>query len=194
MDLKNQTKKGKLMIKKIAVIDTETNWENDVMSIGVMIADSENYRRTDSKYYILNHEAAVGGMYSYVLNIKGHETINTLKDKVLEDLDMWLKDNKVEHLYAYNANFDKTHLPELSHYTWHDIMKLAAYKQYNKSIPDDLPCCKSGRLKSGYGVEQILRMLGLTNYTETHNALMDARDELKIMELLNLDADLYPTI
>jgi hypothetical protein len=31
--------------------------------------------------------------------------------------------------------FDKRHLPELGGYAWYDIMKLAAYRQYNPKIP-----------------------------------------------------------
>ena len=42
-----------------------------------------------------------------------------------------------------------------------------------------------GRLRHGYGVEPILRLLsGNSAYRETHNALQDALDELAIMELL----------
>ncbi len=42
-----------------------------------------------------------------------------------------------------------------------------------------------GRLRHGYGVEPILRLLsGNSAYRETHNALQDALDELTIMELL----------
>ena len=41
------------------------------------------------------------------------------------------------------------------------------------------------RLKRGYGVEDVLRMLSQRNlYRETHNAVLDAQDELEIMKLL----------
>jgi len=40
-------------------------------------------------------------------------------------------------------------------------------------------------LKRGYGVENILKMLsGNHRYYETHNAVLDAEDELQIMQLL----------
>jgi len=35
---------------------------------------------------------------------------------------------------------------------------------------------------------------GARNYSEVHNALCDAEDELKIMQLLKLDIDRYPEI
>ena len=48
-------------MKKIAVIDTETNWENRVMSIGIVIADSFSYKILDTRYFILNPEYTMGG-------------------------------------------------------------------------------------------------------------------------------------
>lgn len=33
---------------KFAVIDTETNWNDEVMSIGVVVADSETKKKMDS--------------------------------------------------------------------------------------------------------------------------------------------------
>lgn len=119
------------MKKRIAVIDTETTYYDDVMSIGIVIADSTDLKADMSLYYVFPEEC------------------------------------------------------------W----KLAAYRQYNPCIPEDAPCYKTGRLKSGYGVESIMRMLsGARNYSEVHNALCDAEDELKIMQLLKLDIDRYPEI
>ncbi len=93
---------------------------------------------------------------------------------------------------AYNAKFDLNHLPELSDYTWCDIMKLASNKKYNPKIPANVECFKNGRMKSGYGVENILRMLlGTNRYNETHNAFYDAVDELKIVQLLGHPIDMY---
>ena len=36
------------------VIDTETTWTDDVMSIGAVIADSKNYSIIDSRYYLID--------------------------------------------------------------------------------------------------------------------------------------------
>ena len=46
-----------------AVIDTETNWNDRVMSIGVVIADTETLQSVESVYHILTPEYQVGGMY-----------------------------------------------------------------------------------------------------------------------------------
>ena len=73
-----------------------------------------------------------------------------------------------------------------------DIMRLAAYRQFNPCIPSDAECFSTGRMKRGYGVEPMLRMLsGRRSYYETHNALHDAMDELEIMRLLGYRPEEY---
>ena len=52
---------------KFAVIDTETNWSDQVMSIGTVIADEHTFQLIDAKYHILPLECKVGGMYSDTL-------------------------------------------------------------------------------------------------------------------------------
>ena len=181
------------MCSKIAVIDTETNWSDKVMSIGAAFADSENWKLIGTRYYILTPECRRGGMFSDVLEIDGVKA--DLKDKrsaVLDDLTKIMKSYDASSIFAYNALFDFKHLPELSHYEWYDIMKIAAYKQYNKAIPEYADCYGTGRLKSNYGVEPIMRMLsGNRSYFEVHNALCDAVDELKIVQLLEQEFDTY---
>lgn len=182
------------MSRKFAVIDTETNWNNEVMSIGVLVAKCRNFEKTDSRYYILPQEEKVGGMYSKSMRQTTHEIITGHRTEVISDVRALLNSNGVDDLFAYNASFDKNHLPELSDFCWHDIMKIAAYKQHNPCIPDHFPCYKTGRLKRGYGVEPMLQMLGVEDYCETHNAVIDARDELKIMIKLGYEIDYYPEI
>ncbi|MBD5103832.1 MAG: hypothetical protein HDT47_03095, partial [Ruminococcaceae bacterium] len=65
-------------------------------------------------------------------------------------------------------------------------------RQYNPKIPKNAECYGTGRLKRGYGVESIYRMLsGDSGYCEIHNALTDAMDELEIMRMLNIDTKSY---
>ncbi len=176
----------------IAVIDTETNWHNEVMSIGIAIADAGSFKCLEKKYYIIEPECLVGGYYSNVLNLRDLKSINKGRDEAMEEIEVYLRKNSVTKIFAYNASFDYGHLPELSWFKWFDIMRIAAYRQYNRAIPDNLPCCKSGRLKSNYGVEPIMRFLsGDETYREMHNAVYDAVDELKIMELMGLTLDAY---
>lgn len=179
--------------KYFAVIDTETNWSDSVMSIGVVIAEKATFKAVDKKYYIITPECNSGGMYSSVLDLKNVKV--SLKEKrknVMSDLINTLESYDIDSIFAYNANFDCKHMKELNKYKWFDIMRLAAYKQYNKAIPEDAQCCKTGRLKSGFGVEPVMNMLlGSQDYKEVHNALCDAVDELKIMKLLGHKIEKY---
>lgn len=173
------------MADKFAVIDTETNWNDEVMSIGVIVADSETKEKIDSIYYIIDPEYRVGGMYSNKLRFDEKEVCVANRKQALKKIRQWLDTYNVQKLFAYNASFDKRHLPEYAQYKWYDIMRLAAYRQYNKAIPDSADCYNTGRLKYGYGVENILKMLSKNKrYSETHNAVLDAEDELQIMQLL----------
>lgn len=179
-------------VEKFAVIDTETNWNDQVMSIGIIIADGRTKEKIASKYYIITPEYKVGGMYASELESSEKEARVTDRKQALEELRQWMDSYQVRKLFAYNASFDKRHLPEYSKYRWYDIMRLAAYRQYNKAIPASAECCQTGRLKRGYGVEDILQMFSRNNsYRETHNAVTDAEDELKIMKLLGYGINEY---
>ena len=176
------------MIDKFAVIDTETNWNDEVMSIGIVIADSETKKKIDEIYYIIDPEYKVGGMYSDELQLDKEKAHITNRKQALKEIKKWLNTYHVRKLFAYNASFDKRHLPEYSEYKWYDIMRLAAYRQYNLAIPSSADCFKTGRLKRGYGVEDILKMLSKNKrYRETHNTVLDAQDELEIIRLLGHD-------
>ena len=176
-----------------AVIDTETNWENQVMSIGTVIAEEGTFRPLAAKYHVLTPEYLVGGMFSGVLFPDGRlKPLVAPRPAVMENLNDWLRRYDVASIFAYNAAFDHKLLPELDGFAWYDIMRLAAYRQYNPSIPADAECCATGRLKRNYGVEPMLRLLsGEQTYRETHNALYDAVDELTIMRLLGHPLERY---
>ena len=174
------------MMPRFAVIDTETNWVDQVMSIGVVIADAESFRPLDAKYYILPEPCAIGGMYENTLYLKTPVTpIQCTRQDAISDMKGWLKAAGVTSLFAYNACFDRNHLPELRSFAWFDIMRLAAYRQYNPKIPACADCFSTGKLKRGYGVEAMLRLLSNDpSYHESHNAFFDALEELEIMRLL----------
>ena len=174
-------------MSKFAVIDTETTWGDEIMSIGVAIADWKTFTLLDKRYYILTPFKNHGGMYTYALYIRGIKPdLECSRETAMSELRSFLADHEVETMFAYNAAFDHRHLPELSHLIWHDIMKVAAYRQHNPKIPNCAECYSTGRLKRDYGVESVYRMLSEdSRYCETHNAMNDAIDELDIMRLLN---------
>ena len=171
---------------KFAVIDTETNWADQVMSIGTVIADADTFELIEAKYHILPIECEIGGMYEGTLFIKTPvQPILCTRAEAISDLRTWFDHHRVRSIFAYNACFDRNHLPELRDFDWYDIMRLAAYRQHNPRIPANADCCSTGRLKRGYGVEPMLRLLsGNCTYHESHNAFFDALDELEIMRLL----------
>lgn len=175
-----------------AVIDTETNWNNALMSIGTVIADKDTFKPVKVRYHVLTPEFEVGGMFSDVLFDDRLKHILCTRDEAMEDLVCLLKEYGVEDVFAYNAPFDRRLMPELGLFNWYDIVKIAAYRQYNRKITKWDECCKTGRLKHDYGVEAMLRRLsGDKAYCETHNALYDALDELEIMRLLGYRTDSY---
>ena len=180
-------------MSRFAVIDTETTWSDEVMSIGTVVADSDTFDLIEKKYYILTPFKGYGGMYTYALyadDIK--PDLECSRAKAVDELRRFLFAHGVETIFAYNAAFDYRHMPELNHLIWHDIMKLAAYRQHNPKIPSCAECYGTGRLKRGYGVESIYRLLSEDlAYCEMHNALTDAIDELEIMRLLNHNLDRY---
>ena len=61
------------MSKMFAVIDTETTWYDKVMSIGVVIADYDDYSIKEKLYYVITPEYKDGGMFSGQLKIAGKQ-------------------------------------------------------------------------------------------------------------------------
>ena len=183
-------------MRHFCVIDTETNWADQVMSIGTVIADAQTFEAIDSKYYILPIECQVGGMYEHTLFVETPvQPILCTREEAIDDLRDWFHQYQVRSIFAYNASFDRNHLPELRSFDWYDIMRLAAYRQHNPKIPATADLCSTGRLKRGYGVEAMLRLLSdRYTYCESHNAYHDALDELKIMKLLCHKLADYPLL
>ena len=171
---------------KFAVIDTETNWADQVMSIGTVIADADTFELIEANYHIQPIECEIGGMYHDTLFLETPvKPILCTRAEAIADLRAWFGQHEVRSIFAYNACFDRNHLPEMRDFDWYDIIRLAAYRQYNPRIPADADCCSTGRLKRGYGVEPMLRLLSENcTYHESHNAFFDALDELEIMRLL----------
>ena len=185
-------KPAKVLLENyFAVIDIETNYEDKVMSIGIVISEENSMEVIDKNYYILTPEFKVGGIYSDFLKNRKVPHEKCTRSDAIASITSIFKEYGVSKIFAYSANYDRNHLPELSEYKWYDIMKIAAYKQYNPML-ENLECFNTGRLKTNYGVEPIMRMLSNDHkYHEKHNAILDAIDELKIMQLLGHKLDFY---
>ena len=112
-----------------AVLDTETNWNNRVMSVGVVLSAGIDLTPIDTRYYILTPEAEVGGMFSAALWLESTPALVRTREEAVRELREWLDEAEVESIFAYNARFDYGMLPELRDRRWYDIMGLAAYRQ-----------------------------------------------------------------
>ena len=174
----------------IALIDTETNFNDEVISIGVIVADSINYSEIEHKYYIITPECKYPGMFSDVLGITKNNGIIS-RVQAIQNIKSLFAKYQIKKIFAYNAPFDLNHMSELSGFEWYDIMTIAANKNYNDKLPNYLEYCGTGKLKKGYGVEKMMGYLSNSSYNEKHNALCDAEDELKIMKLLNKPISIY---
>ena len=74
-------------MNKFIVLDTETTWDNRVMSIGAVVADAQTYQPIDAKYYILNPEYRAGGMFSYALiNDEVEKPLICSREKAIKNL------------------------------------------------------------------------------------------------------------
>ena len=180
-------------MENFIVLDTETTWQDKVMSIGVVVASGDTMTPIEYRYYIINPEFREGGMYSHVLiRKKAEENVVCTREQALYDIKNCIRKYNAGSLFAYNAAFDRQHLPELKQYAWFDIMRIAAYRQFNPRIPAMAPVCSTGRMKSRYGVQDMFQYLsGDYTYREIHNALDDAMGELRLMQLLSRKIDQY---
>lgn len=182
--------------KKICVIDTETNYSDEVISIGAAIVDARSYDVIETLYLIVYPECLKPAMFSDELEIEGvNIDLKDKRNKCIKKVKELLIKHDVDNIFAYNACFDRYHLPELSNYNWYDIMKIAAYRQYNPTLIGHGCFYSTGRLIRGYGVENVLKLLRkkhhLKTYKEVHNAVNDAIDEAEVMKLLEHSITTY---
>lgn len=179
--------------EKIAVIDTETNNDGELLSVGVVFADKESFTPIGRKYYVVDPAYKKPSMFFMsIFNEKAGLFRKVKRQQLASEIVALLKENNAKSIFAYNAAFDYKLLDELHDYPWYDIMKLAAYKQYNDKIPAECEFCSTGRLRYDYGAEAIYKLLsGDEKFIELHNAILDASCELKIIEMLKYPFSAY---
>ena len=86
------------------MIDTETTWTDEVMSIGAVIADGRDFSVIDSRYYLIDPAFRRGGMYSGALRMCGiPKEIISARHEMAADMRKWLETNSVDSIFAYNA-------------------------------------------------------------------------------------------
>ncbi len=175
-----------------AVLDVETNWNNEVMSIGVVVADCETFAAVDKKYYVIYPECRVGGIYSSVLRDINNDLIcDCSREQAIDGINKLMSQYGVCDILAYNAPFDYKCLHELHNYVWRDILPIAANRNFNDKLPDNCEYFSTGLLKSGRGLQNVMRLVYFCGFTEQHNALQDSLDELQLMQLVNQPLSAY---
>lgn len=176
--------------ENFAVIDVETNYSNEPMSVGVVISNC-NFEVIDSVYFAITPEIYDGGMFSGQLRFDTIPYIKSTKKRTIEIIQLALAKYGVKYVFAYNSSFDSKCLKELNN-EWCDIVSTVAYKQYNPLLngKNEIPFSNTGRLKK-YSFETVMKLTVDNNYCETHNALLDAVDELFLMCNTNMDVNCF---
>ena len=175
-----------------AVVDVETNWNNEAMSIGIAIGDAESFNVVDKAYYVIHPECETGGMYYGVLrSVSPDLIVDCSRKEALGGIVRLLARYGIKDILAYNAPFDCKCLYELSNYTWRDILPVAANRNYNGRLPDNCEYYSTGLLKRGRGVENVMRLIYRRDFCELHNGLQDALDELHLMRLIGVPLQAY---
>lgn len=181
-----------------AVIDTETTYADEVMSIGIVMADEETFRPVDARYYIIGappiRPAACSPMCSSApstarCRLRSASVRGGTRSRICAPL--WRGMARTRSLPTTRILTGAT-CRSCGRIIGATLCGRAAYRQFNPTIPADADCYATGRLKCGCGVEATLRrLLGRADYYEVHNALADAVDELLIMRLLAHPLCLY---
>ena len=179
-----------------AVVDTEANFQNELMSVGMLIVRKKDLAITEEYYAMITPACNKAAMFSSSLKYQPeagehwNQLITNEKAAVQAVLKV-LRDRQICAVFAFGAGFDRKMLPALHDFSWCDIMDIAVYKQYNPHLPVSAPFYGTGRLKRGGSVEGLLRMMDSPRYQETHNALQDAKDELKLIQLIGRPIEQY---
>jgi hypothetical protein len=178
-------------LQTIAIIDTKTNYIDNAISVGVAIVNTNNWQLQQAQYYLISPELINNHQYDNLNIAHVYKSYFGQLSDVENHIRKLLSDYNVTNIYAYNATFVFQSLPGLQLYFWYDIMKIAAYKQYNKYLPQNIEYLENGRIKYGYGIKNIMEYLTQTYFFYTNHALYDVLDEIRIMKMLELNIEEY---
>ena len=79
----------------------------------------------------------------------------------------------------------------MQNYHWYDIIKVAAHKQYNYKLPDNLMFNDQGRLLYKCNIKDLMEILTKTYFYYTNHALYDTLDIARIMKIVDLNINVY---
>ncbi len=202
----------------VAVIDVETTWRNEVMSIGAVIVDTQDkYRILEVAYWLVSPFCYQPAMFSGAIDLslakgrsffyqKGVRILDLVTEtedsfeNCIEGLQKFLDRYDVSSCFAYNGHFDKRHLLDLDGVSWFDLVVPFTSLDLNPFLSSQVfpDYCLGGgkaglRLVRDFSFSDIMRHIPgcKRNYHETHNGCIDAFDEAMAMQLINLPRDEY---
>lgn len=201
----------------VAVIDVETTWRDEVMSIGAVIVDTQDkYRILEIAYWLVTPFCYQPAMFSRAIDLsmvkersffykKGNRVLDSVTEKedsfekCIAGLQALLDCHDVSSCFAYNGHFDKRHLLDIDGVAWFDLVvpftsyDLNPYISSQKIPPENLGVGKAGlRLVKEYSFFNIMRYIpGCKRYYETHNGCVDAFEEAMAMQMMKLPRDEY---
>lgn len=176
----------------IAIIDAKLNFIDEIISIGIAIVDAKTFEIKTAEYFLVPEELIIDGFnngnitiaHTYQTYFGAHKDIENHIRKLLNQYN-------ITNIYTFNGKFIYSKLTGLQKYHWYDIMKVAAYKQYNYKLPDNLMFNDQGRLLYKCNIKDLMEILTKTYFYYTNHALYDVLDETKMMKLLDLNINVY---
>ncbi len=175
----------------IAIISVKTNSMGHAIAIGVAVIDANQWQLQQAQYYIISDELLCYYTYDNIYLSHVYKSYFGKLGDVENHIRKTLTKYQITNIYAYNAQFVCKTCPGLHMYYWYDIMKIAAYKQYNSYLPSNIDYLDNGRIKYKYNIPHIMEYLNISYFRYVDHALYDVLDELRIMKTLNININTY---
>ena len=176
----------------IAIIDAKLNFIDEIISIGIAIVDAKTFKVKTAEYFLVPEELIIDGFnndnitiaHTYQTYFGAHKDIENHIRKLLNQYN-------ITNIYTFNGKFIYRKLAGLQKYHWYDIIKVAAYKQYNYKLPDNLMFNDQGRLLYKCNIKDLMEILTKTYFYYTNHALYDTLDIARMMSLIDLPIEQY---
>ena len=179
-------------LETIAILDAKTNFIDNIISIGVSIVNAKTFEVKTAEYFLIPEELIVDGLNNNNVNIHHiYKTYFGAQKDVENHIRKLLNQYGITNIYTFNGKFIYKQLTGLQNYHWYDIIKVAAHKQYNYKLPDNLMFNDQGRLLYKCNIKDLMEILTKTYFYYTNHALYDTLDIARIMKIVDLNINVY---
>lgn len=171
----------------VAVLRTMTNSEGSLCAVGVVITNTADWRPIAEYRYVIAPEAETADQDVLFLPVEKDCICTSCRSEhLLFRLKQMLSEEKVQYIVSYGSSA-RFFLPGID-LPWLDIQNVSAYRKYNPFIPKKAKLYRNGRMKSGYGMEAMMRIVtGDKSYIRTGNPVRDCEADLCILERIHPD-------